>query len=91
MKLTKEELITKIQGAEITDDFKMELLEDVSDSFVTVDEDKFIERTKYDELKDKYIKRFTEGAVTEEKPDPKGEEEKKEITYEDLFEKVEEE
>ena len=90
MKLTKEELITKIQGAEITDDFKMELLEDVSDSFETVDEDKFIERVKYDELKDKYIKRFTEGAVTEEKPDTKGEEEKKEITYEDLFEKGEE-
>lgn len=87
MKLTKEELVTKIQGAEIGDELKMELLEDVSDSFETIDKDKFVEKVKYDELKDKYIKRFTEGSATEERPDPRGEEETKEITYEDLFEK----
>lgn len=87
MKLTKDEIVAKIQAAEIGDELKMELLEDVSDSFEVVDKDKFVEKEKYDELKDKYIKRFTEGSVTEEKPDPKGEEEKKQITYEDLFEK----
>ena len=52
MKLTKEELIDKIQGSEVADDLKISLLEDISDSFETVDKSKFVEVEKYNELKD---------------------------------------
>lgn len=91
MKLTKEDLIKKVSEAGIDDEFKMALLEDIADSMETVDMSKFVEVSKYDELKDKYIKRFTEGAVSEESPDPKGdpEDEEKETTYDDIFEVVE--
>ena len=88
MKLTKEELIEKIQGSEVADDVKISLLEDVSDSFETIDKSKFIEVEKYDELKDKYIKRFSEGAVTEEAPATEEQEVDHEIQISDLFEEV---
>ena len=88
MKLTKEELIEKIQGSEVADEVKMTLLEDVSDSFETIDKTKFIEVEKYDELKDKYIKRFSEGAVTEEAPATEEPEVNHEIQISDLFEEV---
>ena len=92
MKLTKEDLIKKVSEAGIDDEFKITLLEDITDSFEVLDKSKFVEVEKYDELKDKYIKRFTEGAVSEEKPAEKGEpedEEDKETTYEDIFIKEE--
>lgn len=90
MKLTKEELIAKVQGSEVNDELKISLLEDISDSFETIDRSKFVEVEKYDELKDKYIKRFTEGAETEEAPDTHEPETPapEEIRYEDLFEEV---
>ena len=78
MKLTKQELIQSVSDRIQDDDIKMLLLEDISDSFVdepvevdTAEADKLkaeIEdlRMKYDELKQKYIDRFTKPEVAEE-------------------------
>lgn len=83
MKLTKQELIQSVSDRIQDDDIKMSLLEDISDSFVdepvevdTEENDKLkaeIEdlRMKYDELKQKYIDRFTKPEVAEEiQPEP---------------------
>ena len=80
---TKEELLSAIDTAEISDELKIELMEDISDSFVipepvSVEEDeKFIELSnKYAELLERYKKRFMEGSEEPEKEEI--EEEKKE-------------
>lgn len=79
---TKEELLSAIDTAEISDELKIELMEDISDSFVipepvSVEEDeKFIELSnKYAELLERYKKRFMEGS---EEPEKEEIEEKKE-------------
>lgn len=87
MKRTKEELLKVITENEgITDETKVALLEDVADSFEEgPDMTKYVDKTAYDELKQKYIARFTSGAEAPKKdpePDP---EEEKEITIDDLF------
>ena len=86
MKLTKEEFIEKVTSKEIDDDLKMELLEDIADSIdnteVVVSEDEFKKMSddlealsvKYEELKKKYIERFT----TSEDDEKSDEEEEKE-------------
>ncbi len=81
MKLSKEELISKINGLEIDDEVKIGLLEDVTDSMeVTpeVDNSELEEiKTKYEELKTKYKERFLKGDETkeEEKEEKKDDEE----------------
>lgn len=87
MKLTKEEFIEKVTAKEIDDDLKMELLEDIADSIdnteVVVSEDEFKKMSddldelsmKYEELKKKYIERFTTSDDDEKSED---EEEKEE-------------
>ena len=87
-KMSKEELISKINGLEIDDNVKIELMEDVTDSMeVTpeVDNSELEEiKTKYEELKTKYKERFLKGdeVVTETEVVEYEEEPRK---YEDLF------
>ena len=81
MKLSKEELISKINGLEIDDEVKIGLLEDVTDSMevaTEVDNTELEEiKTKYEELKTKYKERFLKGDETkeEEKEEKKDDEE----------------
>lgn len=94
MKLSKDELISKINGLEIDDEVKISLLEDVTDSMeVTpeVDNTELEEvKAKYEELKTKYKERFlkgdevaTETEVVEKEEVEEDEEEPRK--YEDLF------
>lgn len=78
-KLTKEELISKIKDSDIEDEMKIELLEDITDSFEIEDRSSELEEmtAKYEDLKSKYIARFE--TVTEEKePEESKDEEIKE-------------
>ena len=92
MKLSKEELISKINGLEIDDNVKIELMEDVTDSMEVapeVDNSELEEiKTKYEELKTKYKERFLKGdevatEVVEKEEVEEDEEEPRK--YEDLF------
>ena len=67
MKLSKDELIAKINGYEIDDNVKIELMEDVTDSFEnSVDTSETDDlKAKYEELKQKYKDRFLKGEETE--------------------------
>lgn len=82
-KMSKDELISKINGLEIDDNVKIELMEDVTDSFdVTETDNTELEevKTKYEELKTKYKERFLNGNDDkEELPEEKEEMEEKEI------------
>lgn len=75
--MTKAELLEKINGIDVDDTIKMELLENVSD---LTDVDKMPDeekakmeqelaeaKSKYDELKEKYKARFLEKPLKEEK------------------------
>ena len=68
MKLTKEELLQKINDADISNELKVELMEDISDSLEieNVDLSGYVEKEKYDELLEKYKSRFLEGSAKEE-------------------------
>lgn len=64
MKLSKEELISKINELPIDDEVKISLLEDITDSMeVTETDNTELEelRAKYEELKNKYKERFLQG------------------------------
>lgn len=81
MKLSKEELISKINGLEIDDNVKIELMEDVTDSFEVSETDNTeLEevKTKYEELKTKYKERFLKGDDKEDKEKKEDDEEMKE-------------
>ena len=81
MKLSKEELISKINGLEIDDNVKIELMEDVTDSFEVSETDNTeLEevKTKYEELKTKYKERFLKGDDKEYKEKVDDEEMKEE-------------
>lgn len=73
MKLSKDELIQKINEKVMDEDVKIELMEDITDSFeVTSEEPKEDERVaeleeKYKNLQEKYKERFLKGSeeVTE--------------------------
>lgn len=85
MKLSKEELSTKINDLEIDDEIKIALLEDIADSFDVVEPDNTeLEelKTKYEELKTKYKERFLKGEETEEK---KEEDETEELEEEEII------
>lgn len=81
MKLSKDELISKINDLEIDDNVKIELMEDVTDSMEVapeVDNTELEEvKAKYEELKTKYKERFLKGDETkeEEKEEKKDDEE----------------
>lgn len=74
-KMSKEELISKINGLEIDDSVKIELMEDVTDSFEVAEPDTTENdelKTKYEELLTKYKERFLSN--TEEKEEKEDEE-----------------
>lgn len=88
MKLSKEEIIKKINDSEIDEDLKISLMEDVSDSFEGGDDTAIkeeFEKTKAEleekiaDLKNRYRERFL--APVDEK------EEKEEIKDEEIEEK----
>ena len=94
MKLSKDELISKINSLEIDDETKISLLEDVTDSMEVAEEVDNTEleelKAKYEELKTKYKERFlkgdevaTETEVVEKEEVEEDEEEPRK--YEDLF------
>ena len=82
-KLTKEELIAKINEKELPEEFKVELMEDITDSFgeseemVTKEEFESI-TGKYEELLSKYKERFLD-SKEEVKEDEDKEYEEKEV------------
>lgn len=80
-KMSKDELISKINGLEIDDNVKIELMEDVTDSFEVSETDNTeLEevKTKYEELKTKYKERFLKGDDKEDKEEKDDDEEMKE-------------
>ena len=81
MKLSKDELISKINGYEIDDNVKIELMEDVTDSFENpVDTSETDDlKAKYEELKQKYKDRFLKGEETEKEETDNPEMEEKEV------------
>lgn len=82
MKLSKEELISKINGLEIDDNAKIELMEDVTDSFEVSETDNTeLEevKTKYEELKTKYKERFLKGDDKKDEKEKEDEMEEKEV------------
>lgn len=97
MKLSKEDLIKKINEKAIDEDIKVELIEDVSDSFEVAEvvEDKTEEleemTRKYEELREKYKERFLSGSdVEEEKPEDEGLKEEEVVDVKEIFEEEEE-
>lgn len=87
MKLSKEELIEKINSLGIDDEIKISLMEDISDSIEVEAEkdDSEVEeiKAKYEELKEKYKARFLEGS--EEKKDEESEESEEELKEEEVI------
>ena len=81
MKLSKDELLKKVDSYEIGDEVKIELIEDITDSF-EVGEDSELKTkydellTKHEELKEKYKERFFEPKTEEKDEEEKDEEEK---------------
>lgn len=95
MKLSKEEMIQKYtEKISENDDLKMELLEDISDSmidsvisqeeFEQVSDDLATATAKYEELKEKYIRRFSEGSEDPEEPEDEEKEEKEIIDIKEI-------
>lgn len=105
-KLTKEELIQKIDSLSLTDDEKISLMEDISDSMEVVDNSELdsvkaeLEKALMDveDLKAKYKARFLSGEVKiEDEPveevveEVKEEEEPEVIDVKDIFTSEDEE
>lgn len=92
-KLSKDELIEKIKKyvGDRTDDETIEIIEDISDSIDSSDDEwkqKFEENDKM--WRDKYISRFLEKKEDElDTPTEHEEEEKEYNSFEDLFEEEE--
>lgn len=58
-KLTKDELIAKVNERVTDNEIAVELMEDITDSFEAPDDSKLIElQAKYDELLNRYKERF---------------------------------
>ena len=93
-KLSKDELVEKVKKyvGDRTDDETIEIIEDVSDSIDSSDDDEW--KKKYEEndkmWRDKYISRFFEkNAEENEDPTDEDDDEKEYKTFEDLFEEEE--
>lgn len=102
-KLTKEELIAKIEATGMTDDEKISFMEDISDSFEPTDTSELdnlkaeldSKVAELDELKEKYKARFlsNDTEVVDEKEEvvePEMEE-KEYVDVKDIFKEKEEE
>ena len=88
-KMSKDELISKINGLEIDDNVKIELMEDVTDSFEVQETDNTeLEevKTKYEELKTKYKERFLNGNDKEDNEEKEDDEEMEEQEVVDVKE-----
>ena len=91
-KLTKEELIAKVND-KLADnnELAIEFMEDITDSFETVDLSGYVEKAMYDELLQKYKDRFVKGEldkdIAKEVEDPAEEvdEEEKVIDVQEIF------
>ena len=78
MKLEKDELIKKINEKVMDEDVKIELMEDITDSFDTSETETKSEDTarieeleeKYKNLQEKYKERFLKGDDTEKDEEP---------------------
>lgn len=85
MKLSKDELIQKINEKVTDEDVKIELMEDITDSFeVTSEEPKEDERVaeleeKYKNLQEKYKERFLKGSEVAEEESEETEEKQEEV------------
>lgn len=93
-RLTRDELIEKVRKyvGDRTDDETIEIIEDISDSIDSSDDDEW--RQKFEEndkmWRDKYISRFLEKKEDElDTPTEHEEEEKEYNSFEDLFEEEE--
>ena len=86
MKLSKEDLKKKVNEMEIDNERKIELLEDIEDSFDVQENNSEYEelKAKYEELQEKYKARFFDGEI--EKPEEETEEleEVEEIDVEEI-------
>lgn len=78
MKISKEELVAKINELELDDGKKIELMEDVTDSMVEPDTTELETlKTKYEELQNNYKERFLSGdKITKEEKEEELEEKK---------------
>lgn len=99
MKLSKDELKAKIDEKISDEDLKIELLEDVEDSYEVEDGEEKVSKEEYekvvaerDEIKKKYKERFLskDEEKEEEKPDEEGLSEKEEIDVKEIFKEEEE-
>lgn len=80
MKLGKDELIAKVNEKVTDEEVKVELMEDITDSFVVADESSNGYEEKYNELLEKYKERFLKSDKEEEKEEEKKDElEEKEV------------
>lgn len=79
MKKTREELISEINEAEISDEIKVQLMEDITDSFEEVSTDGEDFKAKYEELMTKYKERFLQPVDKKEKEPEEVETEEKNI------------
>ena len=78
MKMSKDDLLKKIDTLEIPDDTKVVLMEDVTDSFEEVkQEDEY--KAKYEDILTKYKSRFLDSTEAKEKPAETDEMEEKEV------------
>ena len=67
MKMSKDDLLKKIDTLEIPDDTKVVLMEDVTDSFEEAkQEDDY--KAKYEDILTKYKSRFLDSGAAEAKP-----------------------
>lgn len=87
MKLSKEDFKKKVNDMEIDDETKIELLEDIEDSFdVEINNTELEEiKAKYEELKEKYKARFLD-SDSDSKEDEEKKEELEEVEEVDIKE-----
>ena len=87
MKLSKEDLKKKVNEMSIDDETKIELLEDIEDSFEVEGDNTELEeiKTKYEELKEKYKARFLD-SYSDSKEDEEQNEELEEVEEVDIKE-----
>lgn len=86
MKLSKEDFKKKVNEMSIDDETKIELLEDIEDSFEVESDNTELEeiKTKYEELKEKYKARFLDSDSKEEEEEKEEVKEVEEVDVEEI-------
>lgn len=86
MKLSKEELLSKINDKITDEEIKVELIEDISDSFDLENEENKELEQKYNDLLEKYKERFlkTENSRKEDEDEDEDEEKEKTIDIKEI-------